>query len=340
VTTLVLTITETLRYRGKLGQWSWALHRISGLGVLVFFILHVVDTSWSVFYPDLYAKAIEVYQSPLFTVGEFALVACVIYHALNGLRIAIMDNRPHLWKHQDRAASGVLIATLVLLIPTFLLMGLHVVRHYQDGAPFDLKLAEVVESQLPFVVGIGAVVIGGLLVSGVWSVLDKPAAGKKAYKRSAFDTAMWSYMRISGVLIIPLVFGHLLMMHVIQGVFDITKAGHIPVGTLAVNASGHAAEFVMHRWQTMFAGVMIWRVYDALLLALVSIHAFYGLHYVVNDYINNKVVRRGAQIAVLVGCVIMITVGGAALITSSPETTNRLLQQNDKTSQIIQINER
>lgn len=339
--TLVLTITETLRYRGKLGQWSWALHRVSGLGVLFFFILHVVDTSWAVFYPDLYAKAIAVYQSPLFTVGEFILVACVIYHALNGLRIVVFDARPHWWKHQERAALYVILGTAILMIPTFILMAAHVVNHYQDPATvFNLALPEVIESQLPFLIGIGGTFIGGLIISAGWSIVDRPdakkAGGKRTYKRSAFDSFMWRFMRFSGILIVPLVFGHLAMMHVIQGVFDITKAGHIPVGTFDPNVSGGAAEFVALRWNTMFAGVMIWRIYDALLLTLVAIHAFNGLRYVVNDYIHNKVVQRGALLATLVGCVIIITVGSAALISSSPATTTKILESSQaETTQVI-----
>ncbi|MBK8136064.1 MAG: succinate dehydrogenase, cytochrome b556 subunit [Chloroflexi bacterium] len=102
------TLTETLRYRGAIGQWSWVLHRISGLGVVLFLTLHVIDTSWAVFYPGLYEEAIAAYQSPLFTLGEFALIACVVYHAYNGLRIVVFDFNPRWWKHQQRAAHVVL----------------------------------------------------------------------------------------------------------------------------------------------------------------------------------------------------------------------------------------
>ncbi|NOG48064.1 MAG: succinate dehydrogenase, cytochrome b556 subunit [Chloroflexi bacterium] len=105
---LVLTLTEALRYRGGIGQWSWILHRVSGLGVVLFLTLHVIDTSWAVFYPGLYEEAIAAYQSPLFTLGEFALVACVVYHAYNGIRIVIFDFQPRWWKHQQRAAFAVL----------------------------------------------------------------------------------------------------------------------------------------------------------------------------------------------------------------------------------------
>ena len=60
--------------------------------------------------------------------------------------------------------------------------------------------------------------------------------------------------------------------------------------------------------------------------------ALRGTSYVVNDYIHNKVIRRGAHLAAVVGCVILITVGGAALISTSPETTNKLL---NNTSQVV-----
>ena len=59
MTSLVTTVTGTLRYRGQLGQWSWVLHRVSGLGTVLFLILHVIDTSWAAFYPEKYEQAIR-----------------------------------------------------------------------------------------------------------------------------------------------------------------------------------------------------------------------------------------------------------------------------------------
>ena len=61
-------------------------------------------------------------------------------------------------------------------------------------------------------------------------------------------------MRVSGVIILPLVFGHLAMQHLIQGVFDITAAGHSVVGTDLINQTGTAVEFVEDRWSMLFAG--------------------------------------------------------------------------------------
>jgi succinate dehydrogenase / fumarate reductase, cytochrome b subunit len=324
--TLVLTVTETLRYRGKLGQWSWALHRIAGLGTLLFLFLHVIDTSWAVFYPNLYSEAIAIYQSPLFTVGEFALVACVVFHALNGFRVVVFDARPQWWKYQAAAARAVFICTIVLLVPTFYLMFAHVWEHYQTSG-VDLMLPELISSQSHFAFGAIGLLVGGIVISFVYSLV--PGTNKsKLGKTSRYDRFMWVFMRVSGVIIIPLVFGHLGMVHVIQGVFDITTKGIVPVGTtLGPNVTGTAPEFVSMRWNTLFAGVFIWRLYDVGLLVLATIHGFNGLRYVVNDYVHNGVVNRGMQIAILATALGLNIVGGLAIVNTIPVSTVQLIEQ-------------
>ncbi len=302
--TLVTTITETLRYRGKLGQWSWVLHRVAGLGTLLFLVIHVIDTSWVYFSPALYEEAISIYQTPLFTLGEFALVACVVYHAFNGLRITLFDFKPEWWEHQARAAQIVLLATAVVLVPAFALMGQHVVEFYR-GRPFDLGLGTVITRvALPFGGGmILALVAGAALSLGYGAVTGRRGlAGPQLRQRSRYDQLMWLYMRLSGVLILPLVFGHLAIMHVISGVFSINASG-----------TGLAANFVAARWAYLF-----WRLYDAALLALALIHGFHGLRYVVNDYAHHPGVRRGLNWALLVGCLALIYLGAAALIGGVP----------------------
>lgn len=323
--TLVVTITETLRYRGKIGQWSWALHRIAGLGTLLFLFLHVIDTSWAVFYPELYKEAIRQYQSPIFTVGEFALVACVVYHALNGFRIVIFDWRPQWWRRQADAARLVLLGTIVILVPTFILMFTNVLNNYRVSG-FNLYLQEIISTQSKFAAGVVAVLVIGIAVSAVYSVLPGVNQPKRGHT-SRIDKFIWAFMRVSGVLIIPLVLGHLAMMHVIQGVFDITTKGFVPVGTTAANVTGTAPEFVALRWNTMFAGVFIWRIYDVALLILTVIHGFFGLRYVVNDYVHNIVVNRGMNIAILVTAVGLIIIGALAILNTVPTDTVRMLQQ-------------
>lgn len=327
MTSLVLTLTETLRYRGAIGQWSWVLHRITGLGVVFFLTLHVIDTSWAVFYPELYEHAIATYQSPLFTLGEFGLIACVVYHAYNGTRIAVIDFRPKWWKYQKRAAWIVLGLTVITLIPVFILMFGHVLDFYSDPDSQYLGLIEVISAQLPFVAGIAAAAIAAIIFSAIAGAIT---GNKKraTLKGSGIERFWWSFMRISGLLIVPLVFGHLAMMHVIQGVFDITAANHVVVGTEFVNTSGTAVEFVANRWGTVVAGVSVWRVYDFLLLLMVVLHGFNGLRYVLTDYtMKSPLLRRAAVYFCTIGAVILLAVGGAALLNTIPASSVRMAEQ-------------
>jgi succinate dehydrogenase / fumarate reductase cytochrome b subunit len=317
LTSLVLTVTETLRYRGMLGQWSWVLHRVTGLGVVFFIVLHIIDTSWAVFYPAEYVRAIAEYQSPLFTIGEFALVAAVVYHALNGFRIIIFDYKPEWWKYQSTAALVVLAASVLILIPVFIGMFGHVQEFYfGEESPTVLPLLDVIGSQLRFFVGMAIALVAALLLSAVYSAISGKPKEVRRLKGSGVETFWWSFMRISGLLIIPLVFGHLAMMHILQGVFDITLADSVAVGAVGTgaNVTGTSVEFVADRWNTLVAGVAVWRLYDAGMLALVVLHGFNGLRYVLTDYAPNPTIRRAMVYWTIIGALVLIVVGGAALL--------------------------
>jgi len=319
LTSLVLTLTETLRYRGALGQWSWMLHRVTGLGVVFFLVLHVIDTSWAVFYPSEYVRAIAEYQSPLFTIGEFALVAAVVYHAFNGFRIIIFDYKPEWWRYQSSAALAVLAGSVLVLIPVFIGMFGHVQKFYfGEQPPTVLPVLEVITGQLRFLAGMAIALVAALLLSTVYSAVSGEA--KKVDRRlkgSRIESFWWSYMRISGLLIIPLVFGHLAMMHILQGVFDITLVNSVAVGSVGTgaNVTGTSVEFVADRWNTLVAGVAVWRLYDAGMLALVVLHGFNGLRYVLTDYAPNRTIERAMVYFCIIGAVVLIVLGGAALLT-------------------------
>jgi succinate dehydrogenase / fumarate reductase, cytochrome b subunit len=113
-------------YRGREGHWSFLLHRFTGLGVLLFLAVHIVDTSFVFFSPDLYVHMIEqIYRAPLFQLGEIALVFCVIFHGINGLRVAFFDLfSPRAWMIpiQRNAARITFIISLVLWIPAAIIM--------------------------------------------------------------------------------------------------------------------------------------------------------------------------------------------------------------------------
>ncbi|MCX6024053.1 MAG: succinate dehydrogenase, cytochrome b556 subunit [Chloroflexi bacterium] len=78
-------------YRGGIGMWAWVLHRATGLGVLGFLLLHIADTSLVMAGPDAYNHLVIFYRHPFFRVLEVLLFASVLYHALNGVRITLID---------------------------------------------------------------------------------------------------------------------------------------------------------------------------------------------------------------------------------------------------------
>ena len=79
---------------------AWAFHRISGVAIWVFILLHVFDIWLAGANPGLYDEVLAVYGSPPGRVGEMLLGAALLYHALNGLRIILIDFWPALTRYQ------------------------------------------------------------------------------------------------------------------------------------------------------------------------------------------------------------------------------------------------
>ncbi|MBW1638415.1 MULTISPECIES: succinate dehydrogenase, cytochrome b556 subunit [Microbacterium] len=78
-------------YRGREGMWSWVLHRITGIAIFFFLLVHVLDTALIRVSPGAYDAVIGTYKNPIMAFGEVVLVAGIAYHALNGLRIILVD---------------------------------------------------------------------------------------------------------------------------------------------------------------------------------------------------------------------------------------------------------
>jgi succinate dehydrogenase / fumarate reductase cytochrome b subunit len=119
-------------YKGGIGQWSWVAHRVSGVGVLAFLFGHIVDTFAVGFGPELYNETIHLYQLWWFKPFEVALVAAVLYHALNGLRVVAFDFWPKLALKQKPFAY----AQLVLFFIGFLPAAFFMLRSAYETSPF------------------------------------------------------------------------------------------------------------------------------------------------------------------------------------------------------------
>jgi succinate dehydrogenase / fumarate reductase cytochrome b subunit len=75
------------RYRIRTGMFAWMMHRLTGVGLVVVHIWGLTALTD----PETFNALIAKYHSPIFKVGEFALLVAVAYHAMNGLRIVLID---------------------------------------------------------------------------------------------------------------------------------------------------------------------------------------------------------------------------------------------------------
>lgn len=78
------------RYRIRTGMFAWMMHRLTGVGLVVYLIIHVWGLK-SLSDPAAFNALIAKYHAPIYKVGEFGLLAAVVYHAINGLRIVLID---------------------------------------------------------------------------------------------------------------------------------------------------------------------------------------------------------------------------------------------------------
>lgn len=105
------------------GQWAWALHRATGIGIFFFLFVHVLDLALLPLAPNLYDATVASYANPFLMPMEIALVCAVIYHALNGVRLWVLE---FFDEQTSGAAIGtfacVLIATLVLVVPSIFVL--------------------------------------------------------------------------------------------------------------------------------------------------------------------------------------------------------------------------
>jgi succinate dehydrogenase / fumarate reductase cytochrome b subunit len=119
------TLIGYVRYRGHQGHLAFLMHRVTGLGTLLFLTIHILDTATVYFFPNLYADAIALYRTTLFGLAEMVLVFCVLYHGANGLRIAFFDWFPKYWtiEIERKWATCTLILAIILWLPAAIIMG-------------------------------------------------------------------------------------------------------------------------------------------------------------------------------------------------------------------------
>jgi succinate dehydrogenase / fumarate reductase cytochrome b subunit len=76
----------------KLERYLYILHRVTGLGILLFLLVHlIVTTFFRIQGQEVWEKAMTVLNNPLFKTGEYLVAVAFVYHALNGLRLILQE---------------------------------------------------------------------------------------------------------------------------------------------------------------------------------------------------------------------------------------------------------
>ncbi|MPV51120.1 succinate dehydrogenase, cytochrome b556 subunit [Pseudactinotalea sp. HY158] len=106
-------------YRGHEGMWSWVAHRVTGMLIFLFLLVHVLDTALVRVDPELYNAVIGHYKTPIMGLGEAGLVAAILFHAFNGIRIILVDYWDKGAKYQ-KVLFWIVIALFVVFMAAFL----------------------------------------------------------------------------------------------------------------------------------------------------------------------------------------------------------------------------
>lgn len=121
------------------------------------------------------------------------------------------------------------------------------------------------------------------------------AYGTRARPTNNFEVYSWFFMRVSGVVLLLMVFVHLAIMHVINSVDTINYW------------------WVAERMATPF-----WRTYDWIILVLALLHGMNGMRVIVDDYVHTRGWRTWCMAVLWVVGFIFLSLGSLVLFTFTP----------------------
>jgi succinate dehydrogenase / fumarate reductase cytochrome b subunit len=120
-------------YKGHEGQYSWLLHRVTGVAIILFLFAHVVDTAVVGWGPEAYNRVASVYHDPFVRLLELGLVAAVLFHSINGVKITLIDFFPALTRHVRALGIAVIVLFVGAMIPITWIMGSAIIELLGEG---------------------------------------------------------------------------------------------------------------------------------------------------------------------------------------------------------------
>ncbi|MEY3406257.1 MAG: succinate dehydrogenase, cytochrome b556 subunit [Actinomycetota bacterium] len=96
-------------------MWSWVLHRITGVGIYFFLLVHILDTALVRVSPEAYNSVMATYKTTIIGLAEIGLVGAILFHAFNGIRVTLIDFWSKGSKYQNQMFWVVMAIWVVLM---------------------------------------------------------------------------------------------------------------------------------------------------------------------------------------------------------------------------------
>ena len=233
-----------------------------------------------------------MYHQPWFRPFEFLLVMAVVYHAFNGIRIMLFDFFPRLTRYRKPIIwIGVaLFAGLTPVVGYFMmskLIGLSLPEIFADlsSAPYAALIVGPVALPVLYLLWRGTALGDGR------KVILSASGSAPAPTADAFEKLAWSFMRVSGILLVFLALTHLFIMHIERDITEVT------------------GQFVADR----FRANPIWIANDLLMLLLAWLHGLNGVRIVLTDYLRQGAARKAVLYAIGAFGIVWLAAGGYVL---------------------------
>jgi len=126
------------------------------------------------------------------------------------------------------------------------------------------------------------------------TTIERPRTRSRS--RTNYELYSWIFMRVSGLLLVILVIGHLLIMNILDG------------GVQRINFG-----FVAGRWSSPF-----WQTWDLLQLWLAELHGTNGLRTIINDYATKNSTRFWLKTLLYTSALVIMSLGTLVIFTFDP----------------------
>lgn len=104
-------------YKGRPGVWAFTLHRVTGVAIFLFLLIHIADVATMGWGREAYNAVHKLYETLFFRILEVGLFGAILLHAINGLRVAIVDFWEEGAQRQEMLTAWAVAAFVVLFVP-------------------------------------------------------------------------------------------------------------------------------------------------------------------------------------------------------------------------------